>query len=348
MKFVDEANLRVEAGDGGDGCLSFRREKYIPRGGPDGGDGGDGGSVYLSADHNLNTLYDYRVDKVFRARSGGNGAGANRTGAKGGDRYLPVPVGTLCHDRDTGELIGDLTENGQRLLVARGGRHGLGNARFKSSTNRAPRKTIPGAPGERRNLRLELKLLADAGLVGLPNAGKSTLLGAVSAARPRIAGYPFTTLAPQVGVVDVGPLRSFTLVDLPGLVAGAAEGVGLGHRFLKHSQRTRLLLHVVDLLPPDQRAPADAVAAIESELRAFSAELFECERWLVLNKADLLPEDERAARRDAVVKALAWREPAYIVSALVPETLRPLLRDVMARLEEMREAEESERESARE
>ncbi|MES1944124.1 GTP-binding protein [Salinisphaera sp. PC39] len=338
MKFVDEANLRVEAGDGGNGCLSFRREKYVPRGGPDGGDGGDGGSVFLVADHNLNTLYDYRVSKVFRARRGGNGAGANRTGAKGDDLVLPVPVGTLCFDRDTDELIGDLTADGQRLRVAQGGFHGLGNARFKSSTNRAPRKTTDGTPGEQRNLRLELKLLADVGLVGLPNAGKSTLLSAVSGARPRVADYPFTTLTPQVGVVGVGPLRSFTLVDLPGLIEGAAEGIGLGHRFLKHSQRTRLLLHVVDILPPDGQPPAEAVAAIAGELAAFSPELAGRERWLVLNKADLLPEDERAALRDDIVRELDWRGPVYMVSALDPDSLRPLLGDVMTRLEALREA----------
>lgn len=328
--------MRVEAGDGGDGCLSFRREKYVPRGGPDGGDGGDGGSVYLVADHNLNTLSDYRVNKVFRASRGGNGAGANRSGAKGEDRYLPVPVGTLCYDRDTGELIGDLAGDGQVLTVARGGHRGLGNARFKSSTNRAPRKTTPGTPGERRDLRLELKLLADAGLVGLPNAGKSTLLAAVSGARPRIADYPFTTLTPQVGVVSLGPLRSFTLVDLPGLIEGAAGGAGLGHRFLKHSQRTRLLLQVVDLIPPDGRPPAEAVAMIEAELRAFDPGLAERERWLVLNKADLLPEPERAAARDEIVRALHWQGPAYIVSALDTNTLRPLLVDAMTWLETSR------------
>lgn len=335
MKFVDEANLSVEAGNGGAGCVSFRREKYIPRGGPDGGDGGDGGSVYLLADHNLNTLYDYRVNKTFRAGHGGAGAGSNRTGAKGEDLSLPVPVGTICHDRDTGELIGDLTRDGQTLRVAAGGYHGLGNARFKSSTNRAPRKSTPGTPGEQRNLRLELKLLADVGLVGLPNAGKSTLLSAISAARPRIADYPFTTLTPQVGVVAVGPLRSFTLVDLPGLIEGAAEGAGLGHRFLKHSQRTRLLLHVVDVMPPDGREPAEAVAMIEAELRAFNPALAERERWLVLNKIDLIPEAERDAVRDEIVRALDWKGPVYAVSALDPGGLQPLLGDAMTRLESM-------------
>lgn len=344
LKFIDEANLRVEAGDGGNGCLSFRREKYIPRGGPDGGDGGDGGSVYLVADHNLNTLSDYRVNKVYRAERGGNGSGANRTGPKGSDRHLPVPVGTLCYNRDTDELIGDLTADGQVLLVAQGGWHGLGNARFKSSTNRAPRRTTDGTPGEQRNLRLELKLLADVGLVGLPNAGKSTLLSSVSAARPKIADYPFTTLTPQVGVVDVGPLRSFTLVDLPGLIEGAAEGVGLGHRFLKHVQRTRLLLHVVDLLPPDGQDPAEAVAGIARELEAFSPDLAGRERWLVLNKADLLPEHERAEKREETVRALHWQGPVYLVSALDEGSLRPLMGDVMTRLEEMREREKEERE----
>lgn len=333
MKFVDEANVRVEAGDGGNGCLSFRREKYVPRGGPDGGDGGDGGSVFLVADHNLNTLYDYRVSRVFRAARGGDGAGGKRTGAKGADYSLPVPVGTLCRERDTGELIGDLTGDGQRLCVARGGFHGLGNARFKSSTNRAPRQTTDGTPGEQRELALELKLLADVGLVGLPNAGKSTFLAGVSGARPRIADYPFTTLSPQVGVVSVGPLHSFTLVDLPGLIEGAAEGVGLGHRFLRHIQRTRLLFHVVDMADPEGRDVMRQIRLIEAELKRFSSVLAGRPRWLVLNKAELLGEEAVADIRGHVYKKTKGRTQLYTVSAIRPQTLQTLLNDAMDFLE---------------
>lgn len=333
MKFVDEANLRVEAGDGGHGSLSFRREKYVPHGGPDGGDGGDGGSVYMRADHNLNTLYDYRVSRVFKAERGGNGAGKNRTGSKGNDRYLPVPVGTLCYARETGELIGDLTADGETLRVAQGGFHGMGNARFKSSTNQAPRKTTEGTPGEIRELHLELKLLADVGLVGMPNAGKSTLLAAVSGARPRIADYPFTTLNPQVGVVSVGALRSFTLVDLPGLIEGAAEGIGLGHRFLRHIQRTRLLFHVVDLLDFEQGDVVANVRMIADELVRFSPQLADRPRWLVLNKTELMDAAEVASLREQIVRALDWQGPVYTVSAVKPDTLRDLLGAAMDHLE---------------
>lgn len=339
MKFVDEARVRVEAGDGGNGCLSFRREKYVPHGGPDGGDGGDGGSVFLVADHNLNTLHDYRVTRVFRATGGRGGEGANRTGAAGRDCELPVPVGTLCHAHETGELIGDLTHDGQRLCVARGGFHGLGNARFKSSTNRAPRRTTEGTPGEQRELQLELKLLADVGLVGLPNAGKSTLLASVSGARPRVADYPFTTLTPQVGVVGVGPLRSFTLVDLPGLIEGAAEGVGLGYRFLRHTQRTRLLLHVVDLVDPEGRDVVRQVRLIESELKRFDPELAKRPRWLLLNKAELLDDDALAQIRARVYKKLDWHGKLYTVSAVRPKTLETLLNDAMDHLEALEQAE---------
>lgn len=345
MKFVDEAKLRVEAGNGGNGCLSFRREKYIPRGGPDGGDGGDGGSVFLQADHNLNTLFDYRVARVGRATRGKHGEGGNRTGAGGEDKVLPVPVGTLCFEDDTGELIGDLTAHGQRLVVARGGWHGMGNARFKSSTNRAPRKTTEGTPGEQRNLRLELKLLADVGLLGMPNAGKSTFLSTVSGARPRVADYPFTTLEPQVGVVSAGPMRSFTLVDLPGLIAGAADGVGLGHRFLRHVQRTRLLLHVVDLWPVDGTDPVDSVRTIIRELEQFSAELATRERWLICNKMDLAPADEGRQKMDELVNALDWQGPVHGVSAMNRPGLQPLLGAVMSRLETLH-ALESEQEQA--
>ncbi|HET7314729.1 Obg family GTPase CgtA [Salinisphaera sp.] len=333
MKFVDEANLRVEAGDGGHGCLSFRREKYVPHGGPDGGDGGDGGSVYLIADHNLNTLYDYRINRVFKAERGANGAGKNRTGAKGENRYLPVPVGTLCYARETQELIGDLTRDGETLCVAKGGYHGLGNARFKSSTNQAPRKTTDGTPGEVRELRLELKLLADIGLVGLPNAGKSTLLSAISAARPRIADYPFTTLVPQVGVVSAGPLRSFTLVDLPGLIEGAAEGIGLGHRFLRHVQRTRLLFHLVDAADIEGRDPVAQIRTISEELERFNPVLAERPRWLLLNKIDALEPEAVDELRERVVAELDWPGPIYTISAIRPDSLHVLIDAAMNALE---------------
>lgn len=318
MNFVDEATLRVQAGNGGPGALSFRREKYVERGGPDGGDGGDGGSVYLVATPGINTLADFRVNRRYRAPSGEPGAGRNRTGRSGDDLEIPVPCGTLVYDVDTGELLGDLTEPGERLKVAQGGRGGYGNTRFKSSTNRAPRKTTPGTPGEARHLRLELKLLADVGLVGLPNAGKSTLLRALSAARPKVAPYPFTTLHPHLGVVSVGsgPWQSFVLADIPGLIEGAAEGAGLGHRFLRHVQRCRLLLHVVDIAPPEGApGPAEQVRTIEAELARFSEELAARPRWLVLNKIDLVPADELAALRDSLLAELDWQAPCFEVSA---------------------------------
>jgi len=333
MKFVDEAKVRVEAGDGGSGCVSFRREKFIPFGGPDGGDGGDGGSVWLQSDPNLNTLADFRIARVFRGGRGENGRGSDCTGASGADCTVPVPVGTLVYEADTGELIGDLTQPQQRVKVAQGGFHGLGNTRYKSSTNRAPRKSTPGSPGEKRDLRLELKLLADVGLLGLPNAGKSTLLAAVSAARPRIADYPFTTLHPQVGVVSVGPLRSFTLVDLPGLIEGAAEGVGLGLRFLRHVQRTRLLLHVVDLCPADESDVLSNIRQIPAELEKFSAALYGRERWLVFNKADLMPPEEAGAKVDELTRQLGWSGPVYLISALQRRDLDTLMQNVMDRLQ---------------
>ncbi len=334
MKFVDEVTIRVEAGDGGNGCVSFRREKFIPFGGPDGGDGGDGGSVYLRADSHLNTLVDYRHKRLFRAQRGENGAGRNRTGASGDDLYLNVPVGTLAHDVDTQELIGDLNTPGQVLRVARGGFHGLGNTRYKSSTNRAPRQFKPGTPGEQRHLRLELKLLADVGLVGMPNAGKSTLITAVSAARPKIADYPFTTLHPQLGVVRVGLSQSFVMADIPGLIAGAAEGAGLGTRFLKHLSRNRLLLHLVDMSPySDSSDPLSDVRAVEQELAAYSAELAQRERWLVLTKLDLLPESEWAERQAALVTALEWSGPVFAVSATQQIGTRELSQAIMRYLE---------------
>ncbi len=338
MKFVDEATIRVQAGNGGHGCLSFRREKYVEKGGPDGGDGGDGGSVYLVADDALNTLVDFRVARKFRAQSGQGGAGRNMTGKSGEDLDVRIPRGTVIHDVDTGELIGDLTEPGQRLKVAEGGKGGLGNTRFKSSTNRAPRKTTNGTPGEARHLALELKVLADVGLVGMPNAGKSTLIRAMSAARPKVADYPFTTLHPNLGVVSVGRLQSFVMADIPGLIEGAAEGAGLGIRFLKHLQRTRLLLHLVDIAPIDAgEDPAAAFRSIEAELAKFSNELMDKPRWLVINKIDLLPADERDNAQAELVAALNWQGPVFQVSAETGDGTEALGQAVMRELEAMDE-----------
>ena len=338
MKFVDEATIRVQAGNGGHGCLSFRREKYVERGGPDGGDGGDGGSVYLVADDSLNTLVDFRVARRFRAESGAGGAGRNMTGRSGNDLEVRVPRGTVVHDIDTGELIGDLTEDGQRLKVAEGGKGGLGNTRFKSSTNRAPRKTTNGTPGEGRHLRLELKLLADVGLVGMPNAGKSTLIRAMSAAKPKVADYPFTTLHPNLGVVSVGPLQSFVMADIPGLIEGAAEGAGLGHRFLRHLQRTRLLLHLVDIAPIDAgEDPAAVFRAIGQELEKFSAELAGKPRWLVINKIDLLADDDLAVATEMLVEELGWSGPVFEVSAETGAGTEALGQAVMRELEHLAE-----------
>ena len=335
MKFIDEVNIRVEAGRGGHGCLSFRREKFIPRGGPDGGDGGDGGSVTLMADEHLNTLVDFRHIRVLRATRGQDGRGRERTGAKGEDLNIRVPPGTVVYEADTGEVIGELLADGQRLLVARGGAHGLGNAHFKSSTNRAPRKTTLGKPGEGRNLRLELKLLADVGLVGLPNAGKSTFIRAVSAARPRVADYPFTTLYPHLGVVRVDADRSFVVADVPGLVEGAAEGVGLGVRFLKHVARTRLLLHLVDAAPPE--GPSDipsSVRVIAHELERHDPALAKRERWLVLNKMDLVAPAQRDEYRRRLLDDVGWTGPAFAISAATGEGCRNLSLRIMQHLEE--------------
>jgi GTP-binding protein len=335
MKFVDEATIRVQAGNGGHGCLSFRREKYVERGGPDGGDGGHGGSVYLVADEAMNTLADFRVVRKFRAENGQPGAGRNMTGKSGDDLEVKVPCGTVVNDVDTGELICDLTEPGARQMVAEGGRGGLGNTRFKSSVNRAPRKTTNGTPGEGRHLALEMKVLADVGLLGMPNAGKSTLISAMSQAKPRIADYPFTTLHPNLGVVRVGRLQSFVMADIPGLIEGASEGAGLGIRFLKHLQRTKLLLHLVDIAPlnPDIN-PADEVAAIAAELQNFSAELATMPRWLVINKIDLLAEDARKLAREALLSELAWEGPVFEVSAATGEGTEALGQAVMRELEE--------------
>ena len=346
MKFVDEASITVHAGKGGNGCVSFRREKYVPFGGPDGGDGGDGGSIYLRADDALNTMVDYRYTRQFRAESGKSGSGANCTGRSGADLDLPVPVGTTVIDDDTGEVIGDLTRPGERLLVAQGGFHGLGNTRFKSSTNRAPRQSTPGSEGELRTLRLELKVLADVGLLGLPNAGKSTLIRAVSAARPKVADYPFTTLVPNLGVVRVAAHRSFVIADIPGLIEGASEGAGLGIRFLKHLTRTRLLLHIVDVLPPDESDPAENVRAIERELTRFSPTLAERERWLVLNKTDLLPVDHREAHCAGIVSALGWSGPVFRLSALAGEGTEPLCYAIMEHIEARRLRDQDDPEAA--
>lgn len=344
MKFVDEVSIVVKAGDGGNGLMSFRREKFIEKGGPNGGDGGDGGSIYMEADENLNTLVDYRYTRRFDAQRGENGGSKDCTGHKGDDLVLPVPVGTTVIDANTQEIIGDLTKPGQRLLVAQGGWHGLGNTRFKSSTNRAPRQTSPGKPGEMRDLKLELKVLADVGLLGLPNAGKSTFIRSVSAAKPKVADYPFTTLVPNLGVVSVGRYKSFVIADIPGLIEGAAEGAGLGIRFLKHLARTRLLLHLVDMAPLDESDPAEAAAVIIHELEKFSPSLAERDRWLVLNKADQVLEEEREARVKAVVERLDWKGPVYVISALEREGTEALSQDIMRYLDErtVRLAEEPE------
>ena len=339
MKFVDEATISVEAGKGGNGCLSFRREKYIPKGGPDGGDGGDGGSVILVATEGTNTLVDYRYVRHYRAQSGQQGMGRNCTGAKGESLYLDVPVGTSVIDVDTEEVLGDLTEAGQELIVAQGGFHGLGNTRFKSSVNRAPRQTTPGSEGESRSLRLELKVLADVGLLGMPNAGKSTLIRSISAAKPKVANYPFTTLVPNLGVVRVEEHKSFVVADIPGLIEGAAEGAGLGVRFLKHLVRTRLLLHVVDMFPYDGTDPAQVVKAIAAELEKFSPTLASRDRWLVLNKLDLLPEEDRKKVCDALVDELGWQGPVYQVSAINSSGLKVLCRDIMTWIDEKNAAE---------
>ncbi|MEG3766584.1 Obg family GTPase CgtA [Alteromonas sp. 14N.309.X.WAT.G.H12] len=340
MKFVDEAEIRVEAGDGGNGVVGFRREKYIPKGGPDGGDGGDGGSVYLQADENLNTLIDYRFERFHRAERGKNGQGSNCTGRGGEDLTLHVPVGTRATDVETGEVLGDLTKHGQRMKVAQGGFHGLGNARFKSSTNRAPRQKTNGTPGEIRNLKLELMLLADVGLLGMPNAGKSTFIRSVSAAKPKVADYPFTTLVPNLGVVRQDAQRSFVIADIPGLIEGAAEGAGLGIRFLKHLERCRILLHLVDLLPADQSDPAENAQKIISELEKYSPKLAAKPRWLVFNKVDLLLEDEVDALCKEITEKLNWEGPVYQISAFQRLNTNPLCHDIMNFIETLPAVEE--------
>jgi GTP-binding protein len=335
MKFVDEAKLKVQAGNGGRGCVSFRREKFVPFGGPDGGDGGLGGSVYLKAAEGMNTLADFRISRTYRGQNGEGGSGNDCTGHGGDDTYVPVPVGTVVSDLDTGELLGDLAVADQTLLVARGGKGGWGNTRFKSSTNRTPRKAGLGLPGEKRELGLELKLIADVGLLGLPNAGKSTLIRAVSAARPKVADYPFTTLYPNLGVVAVGAGRSFVMADIPGLIGGAAEGAGLGIRFLKHLQRTRVLLHLVDIAPPNPEAdPVKDARTIVAELKKFAADLGSKERWLIINKIDLLQGAEAARRAKDIVRRLRWKGPVFLVSGATGAGTDALKQAVMRYLEE--------------
>ncbi|MCC6713923.1 MAG: GTPase ObgE [Gammaproteobacteria bacterium] len=336
MKFVDEVIIRVDAGKGGNGCMGFRREKFIPRGGPDGGDGGDGGSIYLVVEEGLNTLVDFRYERRFKAQDGQPGMGKQCNGRKGEDLYVRVPAGTLVHDAGTEELIGDLVRQSDTLLVARGGRHGLGNVHFKSSTNRAPRKTTKGEPGEVRDLRLELRLLADVGVVGLPNAGKSSLIRAVSAARPKVADYPFSTLYPSLGVVRTGAGSSFVIADVPGLIEGASQGAGLGIQFLRHLGRTRLLLHLIDVAARNEgRDPVVDFHTVDTELRNYSGELARRERWLVLNKIDMLPPAERDASVDAIVRGIGWRGPAYTVSALSGEGCEALMLRLQDRLSQM-------------
>jgi GTP-binding protein len=339
MKFVDEASIKVYAGDGGNGALSFRREKYIARGGPDGGDGGDGGSVILEADMALNTMVDYRFQRTYRAESGGTGRGKNCTGKGGEDLLLKVPVGTTIIDEDSAEVLGDLSVDGEQLVVAQGGFHGLGNTRFKSSTNRAPRQTTPGSEGEQRALKLELKVLADVGLLGLPNAGKSTFIRAVSSAKPKVADYPFTTLVPNLGVVKVENHRSFVVADIPGLIEGASDGAGLGIRFLKHLTRNRILLHIVDMAPFDGSDPSAAALSIVNELERFSPTLAQRQRWLVLNKTDLLDVEQIAQRREDVLAALEWQGPVYEISAISSVGTASLCGDMMRYLEQRVELE---------
>jgi GTP-binding protein len=337
MKFVDEATVKVHAGNGGRGCVSFRREKFIPFGGPDGGDGGHGGSVFLRAAQGINTLVDFRIQRTFKGKNGEPGGGNDCTGASGPDLFVTVPVGTTVVDTETGEQLGDLKEAGDTIKVAQGGKGGFGNQRFKSSTNRAPRQFGPGLPGEKRTLSLEMKVIADVGLLGMPNAGKSTLIRAVSAAKPRVADYPFTTLYPNLGVVDCGQHRSFVMADIPGLIEGAAEGAGLGHRFLKHLQRTRVLLHLIDIAPLDPDVdPVKEARAIISELKKYNKELAKKPRWLVLNKSDLLPEKEAEALAADIARRLRHRGPKFLISGATGKGTKELCDAVMRLIEESR------------
>ncbi|MBI3560316.1 MAG: GTPase ObgE [Gammaproteobacteria bacterium] len=337
MKFVDETTIHVQAGKGGDGITSFRRELAVPFGGPNGGDGGDGGSVYLVGNVNLNTLADFRYTRQFKAENGQTGMGSDCTGRGGADLFLQVPLGTAVYDNDTQELIADITTHEQQLLVAKGGYHGLGNTHFKTSTNRAPRKFTLGKPGEARHLRLEMKVLADVGLLGLPNAGKSTLIRSISSAKPKVADYPFTTLYPNLGVVRIDSTHSFVVADIPGIIAGAAEGAGLGLQFLRHVSRTRLLLHLVDMAPFDDSDPVDAVRIIENELAKYDAVLTGYARWLVLNKLDLIPAAESEARCADVIARLQWNGPVYRIAALKKQGTAQLCFDIMHFVEQQKQ-----------
>lgn len=343
MKFVDEAVIKIEAGNGGHGCVSFRREKFIPFGGPDGGDGGDGGSIYLVGNPELNTLIDYRYQRQFKASNGQSGMGSNCTGKKGDDLFIQVPIGTLAYDVDTGECLVDIQEPNIPVLIAQGGFHGLGNTRYKSSVNRAPRQTTKGSLGESRQIRLELRVLADVGLLGLPNAGKSTLIRAVSSAKPKVADYPFTTLYPNLGVVSVDSYKSFVMADIPGLIEGASEGTGLGHRFLKHLSRTCVLLHVIDVAPIDETDPVATAKIIVHELEAYNPELLNKPRWLVLNKIDLIPESERETLIHSIVKGLDWTEKdkVFPISAISSKGTQALCYALMQYIDELKQKTES-------
>jgi GTP-binding protein len=338
MKFVDEAVIKIEAGNGGHGCLSFRREKFIPRGGPDGGDGGNGGSIYLVANSELNTLVDFRFQRHYKAENGQHGMGSNCTGKQGDDLYIHVPVGTLAYDIDTGELIADMHQSDMTIKIAQGGFHGLGNTRYKSSINRTPRQTSQGTPGEARHVRLELRVLADVGLLGLPNAGKSTLIRAVSSAKPKVADYPFTTLHPNLGVVSVDLHKSFVMADIPGLIEGASQGAGLGHRFLKHLSRTSVLLHVIDVAPFDETDPVISAQTIIEELALYHTDLVNKPRWLVLNKIDMLPDE---VNRDTViqdiVQRLNWTDRVFPISAIRAEGTQTLCYALMQLIDDMKE-----------
>lgn len=337
MKFIDEATIKVYAGDGGNGVATFRREKYEPMGGPDGGDGGRGGSIHAIADRNINTLVDYRYTRVFRAKRGENGRGSDCYGARGEDMVLRVPVGTVITDKSTGNVVADLAQDGQQALIAKGGNGGLGNIHFKSSINRSPRQCTKGEPGEEFELYMELKVLADVGLLGMPNAGKSTFIRAVSAAKPKVADYPFTTLHPNLGVVRVDTNRSFVIADIPGLIEGAAEGAGLGHQFLRHLARTRLLLHIVDIAPFDEAVdPVAEARAIIEELRKYDESLYNKPRWLVLNKVDMLPSEERDAKRVAFLREFGWDAPSFCISALNGEGCQALTYAIMDYLDRQR------------
>lgn len=334
MKFIDEAKITVSAGKGGNGCMSFRREKFIPRGGPDGGDGGDGGSIYFEATPQLGTLIDFRYRRMYQADNGEQGSGKQQTGKKGEDLIIPVPLGTVVYDDDTGDCVADLTEPYKPFLVAQSGFHGLGNARYKSSVNRAPRQTSSGSLGERKTLRLELQLLADVGLLGLPNAGKSTLIRAVSSAKPKVADYPFTTMRPHLGVVRMAQQQSFVMADIPGVIEGASEGAGLGLRFLKHLSRTKFLLHLIDIAPPDGSDPSIAAKTIIEELRLYSPELVEKPRWLVLTKMDLIPEKEQEKLVKSIIKKLKWLGPVFTISSITKKGTEELCKAIMQSLSE--------------